>query len=438
MKLLSEPRLDTIEMPENLAVAMMVMQARQRHAAQGGGALDFVHYAFGGSPFPVPAAVQEALSEASGQGEYRPAEGIAPLREQIGRFWDKHFGMTIDPGRMVVVPGSKQGIYNTLALLQGPVILPAPSWVGYLPIARLLDKKIIVLPTRAEDDYRITAEGLDAQCRELADAPQSFLILNSPNNPTGAVYSRSELEALAAVCRKHNVIVISDEIYSLITYDPAGFTSMAQIYPEGTFITTGISKYAGAGGYRLGVTILPETCTEQQLLNFRKVGAATYTNAASPVQFAAIAAFGTDPAMDAYIDAQRNLHRMMTTELARRFGELPGVTTTTPQGSFYFFANFDARGDELRAKGIADSRTMATRLLEEPCRVAMVSGASLLMPPESLTFRIAAVDYDGAAVMKAYEQERPQGLQAERAFVAQHAAGLLSGVERLRSFLDSL
>ena len=288
MKLLSEPRLDGVQMPENLEVAMMVMHARQRAKERGEQGLDFVHYAFGGSPFPVPDAVQAALRDAADQGEYLPAEGIAPLREQVCKFWDHHFGMSIDPSRVVTMPGSKQGIYNTLALLQGPVILPAPSWVGYLPIARLLDKEVLVLETDAAHDYRITAEGLDAHCSALEDVPQSCVILNSPNNPTGSVYSRSELEDIAVVCRKHNVVVISDEIYSLITYEPKAFTSMAEVYPEGTFVTTGISKYAGAGGYRLGVTILPPTCTEEQLLNFRKVGAATYTNASAPVQYAAI------------------------------------------------------------------------------------------------------------------------------------------------------
>ncbi len=277
MTLLTERKIESVEMPENLAVSMMVMKQRMECEMRG---CDFniVHYAFGGSPFPVPDAVQRRLAESTELGEYGPAEGTEPLRREIAGFWQRHFGIEVDPARIVVTPGSKWAIYLALAMLSGPVVLAAPSWVGYLPIAQILGKETIIVPTEASNGYRLSARGLEAAVSG-SSAPQKLLILNSPNNPTGAVHSTAELEEIVAVCRKQGIVVISDEIYSLITFDSSAFASIASIYPERTFVMNAVSKHVGAGGYRLGFTILPSDCSEEQLMNFRKVGAATYTNA---------------------------------------------------------------------------------------------------------------------------------------------------------------
>lgn len=435
MKLETNPNIAEIQMPENLALAMKVMQFRRR-CMEIGCTFDYAHFAFGGSPFGVPPLVQRALAEHTDAGEYGPAVGMEPLRRQIARFWKKHFRMDVDPGRVVVMPGTKQSILQIMTLMRGPLILPRPSWVGYLPIAQLLRKDVIELPTTADSGYRISAQGLADAAREAKG--QSLLILNSPNNPTGAVYTKAELEALAEVAREHGVIVISDEIYSMISYDAEGYTSMASVYPEGTFVVSGIAKFAGAGGYRLGFTIVPDACTEKQILDFTKVGAATYTNASIPIQFAAIEAFGLGEELDEYIEAQRNIHRIMTVELARRFRELPGVDATTPQGSFYFFADFEGLRDPLEAKGIHTGAELEHLLYDHPHHIAMVAGESLFMPKESLTFRVASVDYDGPVAMRAYLDDPPRTPEAERAFVEMYAPRLMMGVTRLRRWIETL
>ncbi len=435
MKLETNPNIADIQMPENLALAMKVMKFRQS-CKEIGCTYDYAHFAFGGSPFGVPEGIQQALKDHTGAGEYSPAVGIPPLRKQITKFWKKHFDLQVDPNRVVVMPGTKQAILQIMSLMKGPLILPKPSWVGYLPIAQLVNKRVIELPTTPESGYRVSAEGL-AEAAAKADG-QSMLILNSPNNPTGAVYSKSQLEEMAKVARKYNVIIISDEIYSMITYDPNGYTSMASLYPEGTFVVTGIAKYAGAGGYRLGLAILPENCTKELVLNFTKVGAATYTNASGPIQFAAIRAFGIDDEMNTYIEAQRNIHRIMTIDLARRFRELPGVEATTPEGSFYFFADFEGLRGKLAAKGVKTGMELEHVLYDHPHHIAMVAGQSLVMSPESLTFRVASVDYDGPAAMSAYLDQSPKTANEERAFVEEYAPRLLMGITRLRRWIDSL
>ena len=128
MTLLTEKKIESVEMPENLAVSMRVMKQRMECEMRG---CDFniVHYAFGGSPFPVPDAVQKRLAESAALGEYGPAEGMEPLRGEIAGFWKRHFGIEVDPARIVVTPGSKWAIYLALAMLSGPVVLSACVWL---------------------------------------------------------------------------------------------------------------------------------------------------------------------------------------------------------------------------------------------------------------------------------------------------------------------
>ena len=434
--LITAPYLADIEMPENLAIGLMISDHRRRCRDQGCD-FDYAAYALGQSPFPVPPTVSAALQQATEHGEYVPAVGIEPLHQQLAAFWNHHFRQQIDLDRFVVVPGAKYAILMILAMLDGPIILPQPSWVGYLPIAQLFQKPVLRLPTPAHDGYKITPASLDALVRTI-DAPQKLLMLNSPNNPSGAVYSAAELAGLAEVCERHNIIVISDEIYALSTYDAAEFASMASVYPDGTFVVSGMSKFASAGGYRLGLTILPTTCTEEQRFNFRKLGAATYANVATPIQHAALAAFDTGPELDEYIEVTRNIHRIMAFDLRRRFLTLPGVRVSDPRGGFYFLAGFNEWRDKINAAGLHTSSSCMNALLAHPHHVAMLAGDSCLLDSDDLSFRVAFVDYDGAAAMQRYRAAPPATADEEAAFVEATAPRMIDGVARLRAWLDSL
>ena len=142
--------------------------------------------------------------------------------------------------------------------------------------------------------------------------------------------------------------------------------------------------------------------------------------------------------MSEYIEAQRNIHRIMTTELSHCFSKLSGVRTTKPEGSFYFFADFNDLKAKINAKGMKDSHDVANALLDHPHHVATVSGAALVMPPENLTFRIAAVDYDGKAALAAYLEKPPKTTEEEVAFVETNTVRLLSGIDILRNWIASL
>lgn len=185
VELLTEPRIAAVENPENLAVAIMI--ARKRAQCEGTGCkFAYVNYALGQSPFPLPDSVTAALRDAADHGEYLPSVGIPALRERVAGFWQERFGLAVAADRVLVTPGSQQAIFTILAMLQGPLLLPAASWVGTLLIARMLGKELRVLPTRAADGYRLTVAGLREAVQSM-DARQCILMLNSPHNPTGAV-----------------------------------------------------------------------------------------------------------------------------------------------------------------------------------------------------------------------------------------------------------
>ena len=285
-KYILDQQVEDLEMPENLKLNTFLQEFHSDCPHQECN-FGFYGFAFGQSPFHVPKLVQDALIQSAGKGTYSPVAGITELREAISHYNKHYFGMDIDPSRIYVGPGTKELIYNLLEVLHGTVILPTPAWLGYLPQIRFLRKNYHMLPARA--NKKINAIDLDHLALRLHDR-QKILILNNPHNPTGLVYTRAELEEITEVCRKHNILVIADEIYAQTTYDFKKFVSMGVIYPEGTFVTNGLSKSHAAGGYRLGYVILPQHAIDLKL-QFKKILATEYTAVSTPIQNAAIAGF---------------------------------------------------------------------------------------------------------------------------------------------------
>lgn len=164
-----------------------------------------------------------------------------------------------------------------------------------------------MLPTRA--NRKISPSDLRKLALRLHDR-QKILILNNPHNPTGLLYDRLELEEIADVCREQSISVISDEIYAQTTYDFSKFVSMAKVYPEGTFVTNGLSKSHAAGGYRLGYVIFPQHAVDLKI-QFKKILATEYTAVSTPIQHAAISGFEISNEMNEYFEITRDIHKIM-------------------------------------------------------------------------------------------------------------------------------
>ncbi len=432
-KFIIDQQVEDIELPENLKLNTF-LQEFHTTCPHPECSFGFYGFAFGQSPFPVPKPVQDALINNADKGTYAGVPGIPELRDAISRYNKRNFGMDIDPRRIYVGPGTKELIFNLLEILHGTVILPTPAWLGYLPQIRFLKKNFHMLHVRSNG--KITPNDLEHLTLRLHDR-QKILILNNPNNPSGLVYSRLELEEITDVCRKHDILVISDEIYALTTYDINKFVSMGQIYPEGTFVTNGLSKSHAAGGYRLGYVIFPHHTYELRQ-QFKKILATEYTATSTPIQHAAIAGFQESREMDEYFEITRSIHQIMGDYTYQALNKIEGVKTTKPEATFYLLANFNAYSDYFLANKISNSQKFSESLIQHPYHTALVGGDSLVLERTDFSARIAFVDYDGQMAMKNYIDNPPRTASDRIEFVKENAPKIVDGIAMIQRYLDDI
>lgn len=433
-EILVESHVDELKMPDNLKVGLMIAEQRKK-CSSGGCNEEYYALGFGQSPFHVPPTLVASLQESANQGHYSAAEGILELRQAIADFNKRHFDLDVDPDRIVVGPGTKDLLNTLVSMLKGDVILPSPSWIGYRPQINLIDKEFHTLHLKPENNYRLDGEQLEHFMTHV-EKGQHILVLNNPHNPTGIAYTRKELEDIANVCRAHNILVLADEIYALDTYHVENFVSMGKIYPEGSFITNGLSKDRSAGGYRLGSCILPTTNTEKLFNDFKKIAATVYTNVSTPTQFAAISAYEKNPEIDDYINITRQIHRIMGTYLSHEWNSVPGIQATKPEGAFYFFADFNQLADNLKTKGVNTSNELAESLISCPFHIGVVTGDACMLDADDYGARIAFVDYDGKAAYCDYIQNTPKTPVDEVDFVLRNAPMMVKSVESLRKWVE--
>ncbi len=433
-EILVESHVKKIVMPDNLKMGLMIAEQRKKCASHGCNE-EYFALGFGQSPFHVPPPLVKALASSANQGHYSAAEGILELRQAISGFNKRHFGIDVDPFRIVIGPGTKDLINTLVNIVKGGVILPSPSWIGYRPQITLLDKHFHIFHLKPEFNYRIQPDDLDEFVSKI-ESEQHMIVLNNPHNPTGTVYTKQELEKIAEVCRKHNILVIADEIYALDTYEINNFTSMGLVYPEGSFITNGLSKDRSAGGYRLGSCILPTTSTEELENDFKKVAATVYTNVSTPTQYAAIKAYEPNEEIEEYINITRQIHRIMGTYLSEEWNKVDGIKATKPEGGFYFFADFNELAADLKKKGVTTSNQLGESALSCPHHIGIITGDACLLEPNDYGARIAFVDYDGKKTFDNYKQNPPRSNSDELVFVKQNAPMMVKSVNALKEWVS--
>ncbi len=384
-------------------------------------------FGLGQSPFPVPRSVVEALRLAAREKDYLPAEGLRALRDAVADFHRRKDRLDMRPDGVLVGPGSKELMFLLQLVYYGEIILRTPCWVSYLPQAHIIGRRTTVIPTTFDSCWKITPEMLRMAIEHAGDdARPRLLILNYPSNPTGHTYAADELEALAAVARRFEMIVLSDEIYGQ-THFTGGHVSIARYYPDRTIVSSGLSKWCGAGGWRLGTFCFPPA------LNWLKDSMAaaaseTYTSVSAPIQHAAVQAFRRNAEIERYVWHTRRILAV----LAERCVEIvaaAGIRLHMPTASFYLFLDFTPFEARLRARGIGDSATLCDRLLDET-GVAILPGLAFGRPAAELTARLSYVDFDGAAALAAKEALGQQHDAAQQV-VGRYCGHVIEGVERL-------
>lgn len=432
-KFIIDQQAEDIEVPENLRLNTFLKEFHS-DCPHPECKFGFYGFAFGQSPFPVPQIVQNAFRDNVDKGTYAAVAGIPELREAISKYNKDYFNFETDPSQIYVGPGTKELLFNLLEVLHGTVILPTPAWLGYLPQIRFRKKNFHMLPVGK--NKKITANRLEHLALRLHDR-QKILIFNNPNNPTGLVYSRLELEEIADVCRRQGIIVISDEIYAQTTYDIKNFVSMAKIYPEGTFVTNGLSKSHSAGGYRLGYVVFPEE-SEKLKQHFKKILATEYTATSTPTQYAAIAGFTKSKELDDYFEVTRQIHRIIGEYTYNALNDIEGIQTTKPEATFYLLADFNSYSTDFQINKISTSQKFSQSLIVHPYHTAIVGGDSLVLERTDYSARIAFIDYDGSNAMKNYIFNPPKTQSDRVEFVKNNAPRVIAGISMLERFVDDL
>lgn len=398
----------------------------ERSAALRAAGREVFRLGLGQSPFPVPPFVVEALQAHAHCKDYLAVQGLAALREAYCDFLERTEGLRYYPENVLVGPGTKELMFLVQLVYYGELVVPTPSWVSYAPQARIVGRPVRWLPTRPESALGVTPEALDTLCREDPDRPR-LLIINYPGNPTGVAYSAEALQAIAQVARRYRVLVLSDEIYSGTRFE-GEHVSLARYYPEGTIISNGLSKWCGAGGWRLGAFAFPSQL-RWLLEAMAAVASETYTSVSAPIQQAAVTAFQGGAQLDDYLARSQQVLGALADFVVERL-EQAGATLPRPQGGFYAFPSFEALRPALAARDIHDGASLCERLLEET-GVATLPGEAFGRPPRELSLRLAYVDFDGAAALEALAH----GRAADRDFLAHYCAPVVTAIDRLCAFV---
>jgi len=359
--------------------------------------VEVAHLGFGESPFPVHPLISESLARHADKNLYLPSAGLPDLRQRVGEYYGQKLGINSEYYDVIIGPGSKGLIFDIQFAVDGDLICPVPSWVSYVPQAKLTGDRVIKIQTHLADHYHIAADLLDdsiTEARRRGENPTK-MILNYPNNPTGLTIPPEELERIARVCRKHGILVISDEIYGMINFR-SDHVSIARYYPEGTIITTGLSKHLSLGGYRLGIALAPNSL-EPVFKTLVRIASETWSTVAAPIQFAAVTDFERTPQLEKKKKKCTDIHLMFSGYLRDVLLEI-GITYPELDGAFYLYPDFGPYKEALSTLGVRTSEDLAAHLLAE-IRVATLPGTAFGDSPEKLRLRLTACDYDGQAAL---------------------------------------
>jgi aspartate aminotransferase len=357
---------------------------------------EVVRLGLGQSPFPVPDVMVRALREHAGEKDYLAVKGLPELRRAIVGYYRRTQGLEYLPENILVGPGTKELMFLVQLVYYGELVIPAPSWVSYAPQARIIGRNLHWLPTEIETGLGVTPDALARLCAADPHRPR-LLILNYPGNPTGTSYSDDQLREIAQVARKYRVLLLADEIYSGLRFD-GEHVSIARYYPEGTIISNGLSKWGGAGGWRIGAFAFPATLTWLADA-MAAVASETFTSTAAPIQYAAIHGFESSAEWDDYLMRARKVLRGLMLHSCDRLRSV-GAELAAPKGGFYLFPNFTAPRTGLAARGIKSSRELCERVLDE-LGVAVLPGSVFGRPDHELSVRISCVDFDGGIALDA-------------------------------------
>ncbi|MBT6198013.1 MAG: aminotransferase class I/II-fold pyridoxal phosphate-dependent enzyme [Pelagibacteraceae bacterium] len=348
-------------------------------------------FGLGQSPFPVPKNIVTELKKNSHQKDYLNVSGLEDLRVAVSKYHSKKNKFNYLENNVMIGPGSKELIFQTQLVLNSDLLLPAPSWVSYEPQAKILNKKTIWIQTYKKNKWHLTGNDLEKICKK--SKKNKLLILNSPNNPSGT--SNEYLKQIAKIAKKYKVIIIADEIYAELDFS-GSYKSITHYYPEGTIISSGLSKWCGAGGWRIGTMIFPQNLSYIKDA-IRIVASETFTSVSAPIQFAAIKAYSKNH--QNYLNKSRKILKFISEYIFSEFTS-NSIECVQPDGGFYMLCSF-SKIKKIKQYKFKNSQEMCKKILSET-GFAMLPGSDFGFKKNKLISRIAFVDFDGSKALKEF------------------------------------
>jgi len=379
---------------------------------------NIIRFGFGQSPFQVPKDIINELKKNAHQNTYLSMQGLKELREVVAKYTSNKKKYNYKSENVIIGPGSKELMFLLHVIFDGEIILPTPSWVSYAPQAILGRNKIQNLKTKRENNWFPTAEDLEKIIKKNTDK-NYLLFLNSPNNPSGQVCKN--LNEISDVANKYNLIILSDEIYSELTFED-DYKSISNFCPEKTIISTGLSKWCGAGGWRLGYFVVPDSLKLiKDTINV--LASETFSAVSAPIQYAAIQAYDKDHTD--FINASRNILKSVGKYVHKNLSSNK-VLINEPQGGFYLMPEFVT-------KKFKSSSEMCKNILKKT-GVALLPGSDFGFDKERLIVRLSFTDFNGQNFMDETKNEN----NVSEELIKKFAPKIVEGVDKLKKWSKTL
>ena len=399
----------------NLSATLKINEISKNLEKEG---KDIIKFGFGQSPFQVPDKIVKELKKNAHQKNYLPVQGLTELREAIAKYESKKKNKNFSSDQIIIGPGSKELMFLLHISFEGDVLLPMPSWVSYKPQSIIADNKFHWIKTSAENNWYPSAESIENII--LKNKKKKYLlILNSPNNPSGQVCKN--FEQISKIVKKYQIIVVSDEIYSELTFDEQ-YNSISDYCLDNVIISNGLSKWCGAGGWRLGYFIIPNKL--EKLKNSMKVLASeTFSAVSSPIQFAAISAFNNDHSE--YITKARKILKGIGEYVYNNL-KSNNVIMNKPMGGFYLMPEF-------LNKKFETSSDMCADLLKEK-GIAILPGSDFGFPKDKMIGRLSFTDFDGKNFMSKINIET----NIDENLIIKFAPKISEGTKRIKAWVEKV
>ena len=374
---------------------------------------------FGQSPFPVPEKIVSELKNNAHKKEYLPIQGLTALREVVSNYLLKKTGVDYPKENIIITPGSKEAMLLMHVAFNGEIILPAPSWVSYEPQAQIGLNKVHWLQTTRENNWFPTPNELEKKIKLIGKNKNIILIINSPNNPSGTVCKN--LKELAEIAKKYKIIILSDEIYTDLTFCNK-YESISTFYPEATFVSGGLSKWCGAGGWRLGFFAVPKKLSGF-LESLKSLASESYSTVNTPVQYAAVEAYSGD-----YSDYKKKIIKILSSIGNFVFNNLKSnkILINQPQGAFYLMPEF-------LNKKYTNSSELCEAILNDT-GVAMLPASDFGFDPKRMLTRLSYTDFNGIEFLRKVSNNNSISDNEIR----KYAPNVVEGIEKLSIWAKKL